>query len=113
MAKVMRARARPLPPLENGDRLDQQTFHARYEAMPEDFRAELIGGIVYIPSPRRLPHGRALVSVVHWLGEYTEATPGAGALVSPTLILDPESEPEPDSCLCILPEYGGRVFADK
>ena len=30
-----------LPPLENGERLDQKTFHARYEAMPEGIRAEL------------------------------------------------------------------------
>ena len=34
-------RKKALPPLENGDRLDQKTFHARYEAMPEDCRAEL------------------------------------------------------------------------
>src|SRR5262245_15062541 len=40
-------RTKTLPPLENGDHLDQPTFHARYEAMPEDCRAELIGGIVY------------------------------------------------------------------
>jgi hypothetical protein len=39
-----------LPPLENGERLDQPTFHARYEAMPEGTRAELIGGIVYMHS---------------------------------------------------------------
>lgn len=31
MAKVTRARA--LPPLENGYRLDEKTFHARYEAI--------------------------------------------------------------------------------
>jgi hypothetical protein len=29
-----------LPPLEPDDDLNQKTFHARYEAMPEDFRAE-------------------------------------------------------------------------
>lgn len=33
------------PPLENGDRLDQKTFHQRYEATPPDVRAELIGGV--------------------------------------------------------------------
>jgi hypothetical protein len=40
-----------LPPLVNGDHLDQKTFHERYEAMPPDVRAELIGGIVYMSSP--------------------------------------------------------------
>jgi hypothetical protein len=49
---IKRTRARTLPPLANGDHLDQRTFHARYEAMPEDFRAELIGGIVYMTSPQ-------------------------------------------------------------
>src|SRR5262245_22611124 len=46
-----------LPPLEAGDHLAQATFHARYEAMPPDFRAELIGGVVFVPSPIRLEHG--------------------------------------------------------
>lgn len=70
-------------PLENGDRLDQKTFHARYEGMPEDFRAELIGGTVFLASPIVRPHGRARAGLVHWLTEYEEATPGTEALVAP------------------------------
>ena len=35
-----------IPSLEPGDHLDQKTFHARYEAIPENVRAELIGGVV-------------------------------------------------------------------
>ena len=54
-----RPRTGTLPPLENGDHLDQQTFHARYQAMPEDCRAELIGGIVYMASPQKAPHSKA------------------------------------------------------
>jgi Uma2 family endonuclease len=105
-------RTRTLPPLENGDHLDQQTFHARYQAMPEDCRAELIGGIVYMPSPQKLPHSKAQQLAVRWLDEYAEATPGTEALLNNTQILGPESEPEPDACLFILPEYGGRVYVD-
>jgi hypothetical protein len=105
-------RRKTLPPLENGDRLDQQTFHARYEAMPEDVRAELIGGIVYIASPRRMPHGRSQSIVSHWLGEYEEATPGTEALLNSTTILGPLSEPEPDACLLFLPECGGQTWED-
>ena len=52
-------RSRAVAPLENGDHLDQKTFHARYEAMPEDCRAELIGGIVYMASPQKAPHSKA------------------------------------------------------
>jgi hypothetical protein len=45
-------RKRDLPPLVNGDHLDQPTFHERHEAMP-DVRAELIGGFVYMSSPQK------------------------------------------------------------
>jgi Putative restriction endonuclease len=88
-----------LPPLENGDRLDQKTFHARYEAMPHDVRAELIGGIVYMASPMKSAHGRYGTPLIRWLAEYEEATPGTEVFVSATNILGPESEPEPDGCM--------------
>ncbi|MCA9185507.1 MAG: hypothetical protein R3E01_20195 [Pirellulaceae bacterium] len=35
------------PVLEPGDHLDQPTFHARYELMPETIKAELINGVVF------------------------------------------------------------------
>jgi hypothetical protein len=37
--------------LMEGQDLDQPTFHALYEAMPPGTRAELIDGVVYMPSP--------------------------------------------------------------
>jgi Uma2 family endonuclease len=99
-------------PLENGDRLDQKTFHARYEAMP-DVRAELIGGIVYMSSPLKRRHGRYSVRLIRWLGEYEEATPGTEALDNTTNILGPDSEPQPDGCLLIVPERGGQTREDR
>src|SRR5438105_3111334 len=113
MASAGPARTRKLPPLENGDQLDQKTFHARYRAMPEDCCAELIGGIVYMPSPQKLPHSKAHGLVVRWLDEYAEATPGTEALLNNTQILGPDSEPQPDACLFITPEYGGQVHVDE
>jgi Uma2 family endonuclease len=110
---IQPSHTRLLPPLENGDRLDQKTFHARYEAMPEDCRAELIGGIVYMPSLQKVPHSKAHQLVSHWLGEYVGSTPGTDVLLNNTQILGPDSEPEPDACLFIDPEYGGRVRVDK
>src|SRR6266496_4613479 len=65
-----------VPPLENGDRLDQKTFHERYEATPEGVKAELIGGIVYMASPLKRRHGRPHSMVMGWLSLYEEATPG-------------------------------------
>ncbi|MGH7169239.1 MAG: Uma2 family endonuclease [Gemmataceae bacterium] len=113
MATAKLPRGKRLPPLENGDQLDQPTFHARYQAMPEDCRAQLIGGIVYMPSPQKVPHGETQGLVFRWLDEYAEATPGTKALLNTTQILGPESEPEPDACLFILADYGGRVYVDE
>jgi hypothetical protein len=119
MATAPRYRHKPrreppeLPPLENGDRLDQPTFHERYEAMGPDVQAELIGGIVHMPSPQKAPHSRSQGLVVCWLGEYAEATPGTEMMVNATHILGPDSEPQPDACLVILPAYGGQIWEDK
>jgi Uma2 family endonuclease len=98
-----------LPPLEPGDRLDQKTFHERYEAMPEDFRAELIGGIVFVPSPLKIPHSRHHMPLSAWLWLYEKETPGVQGFDNVTVILGPESEPQPDGCLIIEPECGGQV----
>src|SRR5438105_4972420 len=78
-------------PLEAGDHLDQKTFHARYEAMPPGTRAELIGGIVYMPSPTRTRHGGPQGEVVTWLFRYKAFTPGTQAFDNTTAILSSES----------------------
>jgi Uma2 family endonuclease len=100
-----------LPPLMNGDHLDQKTFHERYEAMPE-VRAELIGGIVYMTSPQKLPHGYHQLKLAQLTGGYVDETPGTDGCVNATSILGPDAEPEPDTCLYILPECGGQTAAD-
>jgi hypothetical protein len=101
-----------LPPLENGDHLDQPTFHQRYEAMPEHVRAELIGGIVFMASPMKRPHGRQHVTMSFWLELYSAHTPGTEPLDNTTAILGDDSEPQPDSALLILPECGGQTRDD-
>ena len=100
-------------PLENGDCLDQKKFHERYESMAEDVRAELIGGIVYMASPQKLPHSKTAGLVGRWLNEYEEDTPGTESLPGVTSILGPDSEPEPDHCLFILPECDGQTRINK
>ena len=57
MSTVERPDPHVLPPLVAGQRLDQPTFHERYEAMPPETRAELIGGVVHMPSPLSDDHG--------------------------------------------------------
>lgn len=98
-----------LPPLEAGDHLNQATFHARYAAMPLNFRAELIGGVVFVPSPLRSEHGESHALVIGWLTNYWIATPGTRVRDNATAILGDDSEPQPDAALIIEPESGGQT----
>jgi len=98
-----------LLPLEAGDRLDRATFHARYLAMPKGVKAELVRGVVYMPSPAGIRHGEPHAFVMLWLGLYGLHTSGVAFLDNTTVFLTPESEVQPDACLLIRPEYGGRT----
>jgi hypothetical protein len=105
-----RAAHQSLPPLVNGDRLRQEEFHRRYEAMPKDFRAELIGGIVFVSSPVRWePHGGYTLDLATILGTYRMATPGVDAADNATAILGDDKEPQPDLAMRILREFGGQT----
>ncbi len=97
------------PALETGDHLDQSEFHRRYEKMPAGVKAELIGGIVFMASPQKKHHGRMQSLVARWLDEYEEATPGTEALGNSTVILGPDSEPQPDACLVITASGKGQT----
>jgi Uma2 family endonuclease len=96
--------------LIEGQRLDQPAFHALYQAMSPGTRAELIDGVVHMPSPVGLEHGKAKVTVIVWLSYYAENTPGVEAMDNATTIIGWKSEPQPDGLLRILPEYGGRTW---
>jgi Uma2 family endonuclease len=112
-ARVTRPAAADRIPLHNGDHMDQKTFHALYKQTPAGFKAELIGGIVYVASHVTARHGRLHARVVGWLGNYVWATSGLDALDNTTHILGDESEPQPDACLLIQPEYGGQTSLDE
>jgi Uma2 family endonuclease len=104
-----RPAAVPLPPLVEGQRLDQPTFHARYEAMPPGTRAELLDGVVRMPSPLSFDHGDAVIRLSAWLDRYAEFTPGVQALDNATVLLGWRNEPQPDLMLRVLPGHGGRT----
>ncbi len=97
-----------LPPLESGDHLSRAEFERRYDAMPDLKKAELIEGVVYVPSPVRVLHGRPHASVLGWLTIYAAATPGVELMADTTVRLDLENEPQPDALLRIAPDAGGR-----
>ncbi len=94
--------------LDSGDRMNREEFHRVYSQMPEDFRAELVGGIVYVSSPIRHPHGDFVALLGGAFFNYAGSTPGVRASVDVTIILGAESELQPDLHLRILPEFGGR-----
>jgi Uma2 family endonuclease len=96
-----------LPPLENGDRLTRPEFERRYDAMPRLKKAELIDGVVYVPSPVRYDqHGQPTLSLEAWLGVYCAATPGTMGASNTTVRLDLDTEVQPDVLLRL--EQGGR-----
>ncbi len=84
--------APPTPPLVDGERLTRDEFERRYHAMPEVKKAELIDGVVHMPSPvSMLGHGEPHAHLISWMG----------------------TEPQPDSLLLIDPARGGRTeFTD-
>ena len=96
------------PPLEPGQRLRQPEFHRRYHAMPPGIKAELVGGVVVMPSPLGNRHGIVDAAAAPWLGSYKSRTPGTQVSHNATTILDEDDEFQPDCWLRILPEKGGR-----
>jgi Uma2 family endonuclease len=112
MSTAERIKPKSLPPLVAGERLDQPTFHERYEAMPPETRAELVGGVVYIPSPVSYDHGEPDNNVSGWLFHYKRFTPGVRSPNDVTVKLDPKGEPQPDCQLRIPEELGGQTKID-
>ena len=109
-AKSHVARQSGVPPLENGDRLTRDEFERRYEAMPHLKKAELIEGIVYVPSPVRYRHhGAPHAHLISWLGQYAAGTPGVEVSDNSTVRLDLDNEPQPDALLLIDPACGGQT----
>jgi hypothetical protein len=115
MATVSVPKRRPAATLElhAGDRMTRAEFHRIYEKMPQDFKAELIGGVVHVPSPLGRKHGTRHVALATVFGVYEANTPGVEAGDNATVFLGDEGEPQPDLFLRILPEFGGRSGTTK
>ena len=102
------------PPLQAGDRLTREEFERRYILMPAHIKAELIGGVVYMPSPVRFPqHSRPHALIMAWLGAYRAATPGVELGDNPSLRLALDAEVQPDAALFIEAVHGGNCRVDE
>ena len=103
-----------LPSLEQGDHLTRAEFERRYAARPDIKKAELIEGVVYMPSPARYKrHGRPDSYVATWLGNYSAATSGVESAVNCTVRLDLDNEPQPDHFLRIALVSSGQSRTSK
>ena len=106
--------AAPVLALENGDRLTRCEFERRYAARPDLKEAQLIEGVVYMPSPVSLAHSGPHAMIQTTLLVYAASTPGVRGEDNVTVRLDLDNEPQPDVVLRIEPKAGGssRVSDD-
>ena len=103
-----RSPAAPVPALENGDRLTRCEFERRYAARPDLKKAQLIEGVVYMPSPVSVAHAGPHAMIQTLLLVYAASTPGVRGYDNATVRLDLDNEPQPDVLLRIDPDAGGR-----
>lgn len=110
--KPARRASSAIAPLEAGDYLNRAEFERRYKAMPHVKKAELVEGVVYMPSPaRHQQHARPNASAVGWLLAYATETPGTDFTDNGTLRLDYDNEVQPDAALFVVEKLGGRCHA--
>jgi Uma2 family endonuclease len=95
--------------LVTGERMTAEEFLRRWEELPDLKNAELIDGIVHVPSPVGCQHGGLSSRIIWWIAYYKQATSGCEAGSRATwLMLD--SVPQPDVYLRILPSHGGQSW---
>lgn len=119
IADTLSAPVRPIiapplpPPLETGDHLTRPEFERRYEAMPNVKKAELIEGVVYMPSPVRAEqHGNPHADLIGWMAFYRANKLGLRVSADASLRLDLDNEPQPDAVIYVEPAFGGLARID-
>lgn len=99
------------PPLEAGDWLSRDEFLERWEQHPEIKKAELIGGVVYMPPPVGIEHSRSDSDALYVLKHYSLATPGTEAVNNATWLMLADA-PQPDAALRIVAACDGGSSED-
>jgi Uma2 family endonuclease len=103
-----------IPTLAAGDRLGRDEFERRYSKMKNVKKAELIEGVVHMPSPVSFDqHGRQHAQLLSLFYLYTVQTPGVSVGDNSTVRLDDVNEPQPDIAMLIDPAFGGQVQIDE
>ena len=78
--------------LQSGDRMSAEEFQRIYRLMPEDFKAELIGGTVYVTPPVKRPHATTHPALTTLFFQYAGRTPGLETGDNGTIQLGEESQ---------------------
>ena len=107
------SRSSAILPLETGDRLTRVEFERRYQAMPALKNAELIEGVVYMPSPVSARHSGPHSDLIGWLVVYRSATAGVLTGDNATVRFAGDNEPQPDALLAIAAACGGQSRIDE
>src|SRR5882672_11194038 len=103
---------RTTKPLVDGERLTVEEFLRRWEEQPSLKLAELIEGVVYLPSPVGSAHASQDSLAAGWVTYYAARTPGCRSGSNGTWLMRGNA-PQPDVYLRILPEYGGQSHDEK
>jgi Uma2 family endonuclease len=103
-----------LPTLEAGDHLTRDEFERRY-AMREDIhKAELVQGVVYVPSPVKFDdHSEPVSLMTGWLRFYAATHTGARVGNDGTVRLSPVDVVQPDVMMFRSGEGAARIDADR
>jgi hypothetical protein len=76
-------------PAPKEHRVTRDEFEWRYYHMPNFKKAELIEGVVYVPSPLRYnQHAQPHSEIMGWLVVYRASTPGVYTADNATVFLD-------------------------
>ena len=76
------------PALKHGDRLGRDEFERRYALRPDLKKAQLIEGVVYLPSPVSVAHSEPHAMILGILLVYSAFTPGVRCYDNATVRLD-------------------------
>ena len=97
------------PPLREGDPCTPDEFLRRWETMPNVKFAELLDGVVHMPSPLSDIHADYHPRLTGWAWSYALFTPNCKVRSDVTSLMSPDSVMQPDISLRLSPEAGGKV----
>jgi Uma2 family endonuclease len=99
--------------LEAGDHMSREEFERRYAMRPDIHKAELVQGVVHVPSPVKIPeHGTPAGTMAVWIGLYALTHADTQFATDGTVRLSPVDVVQPDVMLWRTEGGSARLDAD-